>query len=157
MLGALIVWWPASFWLQWTMAEGTVHTGSPVRSTHYGIATSCWRNIQHDMPHIQVLLRINYDKIMMICKTRVPRIVSGLRLCIKRIKKSHNTNINYPSVRYITNKYALCIICAIFVPNHAPRSKIEVFWNRCNIGPSRKDVILVSSLRLVLFVSGSLK
>ena len=28
MLGALIVWWPASFWLQWTMAEGTVHTGS---------------------------------------------------------------------------------------------------------------------------------
>ena len=25
MLGALIVWWPASFWLQWTMAEGTVH------------------------------------------------------------------------------------------------------------------------------------
>ena len=29
MLGALIVWWPASFWLQWTMAEGTVHTGSP--------------------------------------------------------------------------------------------------------------------------------
>ena len=28
MLGTLIVWWPASFWLQWTMAEGTVHTGS---------------------------------------------------------------------------------------------------------------------------------
>ena len=27
MLGALIVWWPASFWLQWT--EGTVHTDSP--------------------------------------------------------------------------------------------------------------------------------
>ena len=60
------------------------------------------------MPHIQVLLRINYDKIMMICKTRVPRIVSGLRLCIKRIKKSHTTNINSPLVRYITNKYALC-------------------------------------------------
>ena len=31
MLGALIVWWPASFWLQWTMAEGTVHTGSPAK------------------------------------------------------------------------------------------------------------------------------
>ena len=31
MLGALIVWWPASFWLQWTMAEGTVHTGSPAQ------------------------------------------------------------------------------------------------------------------------------
>ena len=31
MLGALIVWWPASFWLQWTMAEGTVHTVSPVK------------------------------------------------------------------------------------------------------------------------------
>ena len=29
MLGALIVWWPASFWLQWTMAEGT---GSPENS-----------------------------------------------------------------------------------------------------------------------------
>ena len=29
MLGALIVWWPASFWLQWTMEEETVHTGSP--------------------------------------------------------------------------------------------------------------------------------
>ena len=28
MLGALIVWWPASFWLQWAMTEGTVHTGS---------------------------------------------------------------------------------------------------------------------------------
>ena len=25
MLGALIVWWPSSFWLQWTMTEGTVH------------------------------------------------------------------------------------------------------------------------------------
>ena len=31
MLGALIVWWPASFWLQWTMAEGTVRTGSPAK------------------------------------------------------------------------------------------------------------------------------
>ena len=31
MLGALIVWWPASFWLQWTMAEGNVHTGSPAK------------------------------------------------------------------------------------------------------------------------------
>ena len=31
MLGALIVWWPASFWLQWTMAEGTVHIGSPAK------------------------------------------------------------------------------------------------------------------------------
>ena len=31
ILGALIVWWPASFWLQWTMAEGTVHTGSPAK------------------------------------------------------------------------------------------------------------------------------
>ena len=31
MLGALIVWWPASFWLQRTMAEGTVHTGSPAK------------------------------------------------------------------------------------------------------------------------------
>ena len=28
-LGVLFVWWPASFWLQWTMAEGTVHGGSP--------------------------------------------------------------------------------------------------------------------------------
>ena len=25
MLGALIVWRPASFWLQWTMTKGTVH------------------------------------------------------------------------------------------------------------------------------------
>ena len=31
MLGSLIVWWPASFWLQWTMAEGTVHTGSSAK------------------------------------------------------------------------------------------------------------------------------
>ena len=31
MLGALIVWWPASFWLQWTMAEGALHTGSPAK------------------------------------------------------------------------------------------------------------------------------
>ena len=31
MLGALIVWWPASFWLQWPMAEGTVHDGSPAQ------------------------------------------------------------------------------------------------------------------------------
>ena len=31
MLGALIVWWPASFWLQWTMAEDIVHTGSPAK------------------------------------------------------------------------------------------------------------------------------
>ena len=31
MLGALILWWPASFWLQWTVAEGTVHTGSPAK------------------------------------------------------------------------------------------------------------------------------
>ena len=29
--GALIVWWPASFWLQWTMADSTVHTGSPAK------------------------------------------------------------------------------------------------------------------------------
>ena len=29
MVGALIVWWPASFRLQGTMAEGTVYTGSP--------------------------------------------------------------------------------------------------------------------------------
>ena len=136
-----------------------LHDNNAVNMTFrpIGITTSFLRNIHHDMPHIQVLLRINYDKIMMICKTRVPRIVSGLRLCIKRIKKSHNTNINSPLFRYIINKYALCIICAILVQNHAPRSRIEVFWDRCNIGPSRKDVILVSSLRLVLFVSGSLK
>ena len=31
MLGALIVWWPASFWLHWAVAEGTVHTGSPAK------------------------------------------------------------------------------------------------------------------------------
>ena len=31
MLGALIVWWPASFWLQWTMTEDTVHTSSPAK------------------------------------------------------------------------------------------------------------------------------
>ena len=31
MLGALIVWWPASFWLQWTIAEGTVLTGRPAK------------------------------------------------------------------------------------------------------------------------------
>ena len=31
MLGALIVWWPASFWLQWAMTEGTVHTDSPAK------------------------------------------------------------------------------------------------------------------------------
>ena len=31
MLGALIVWWPASFWLQWRMTEGTVHTSSPAK------------------------------------------------------------------------------------------------------------------------------
>ena len=31
MLGALIVWWPTSFWLQWTMAEGTVHGCSPAK------------------------------------------------------------------------------------------------------------------------------
>ena len=38
MLGALIVWWPASFWLQWTMTEGTVHTGSQVpNQTHRGM------------------------------------------------------------------------------------------------------------------------
>ena len=67
------------------------------------------------MPHIQVLLRINYDKIkMMICKTRVLRIVSGLHLCIKRIKKSHNTNIflpcllHYKQVRFIYHLYNIC-------------------------------------------------
>ena len=31
MLGALIVWRPASFWSQWTMADGTVHTDSPAK------------------------------------------------------------------------------------------------------------------------------
>ena len=31
MLGGLIVWRPASFSLQWTMADGTVHTGSPAK------------------------------------------------------------------------------------------------------------------------------
>ena len=31
MLGALIVWWPVSFWVQWTLAEGAVHTGSPAK------------------------------------------------------------------------------------------------------------------------------
>ena len=31
MLGALIVWWPALIWLQWTMAEGTVHASSPAK------------------------------------------------------------------------------------------------------------------------------
>ena len=31
MLGALIFWWPASFWLQCTMTEGTVHASSPAK------------------------------------------------------------------------------------------------------------------------------
>ena len=31
MLGVLIVWWPASFWLQWTVAESTVRDGSPAK------------------------------------------------------------------------------------------------------------------------------
>ena len=33
MLGAWIVWWPASFWLQWTIARGIVHAGSPAKFT----------------------------------------------------------------------------------------------------------------------------
>ena len=33
MLGTLIVWWPASFWLQWTMAEGTVHILTVLQSS----------------------------------------------------------------------------------------------------------------------------
>ena len=38
MLGVLIVWWPASFWLQWTVAEGTVYGSSPAKfPTHRGI------------------------------------------------------------------------------------------------------------------------
>ena len=44
MLGALIVWWPASFWLQWTMAEGTVHTGSPAKFSNK--PTEDWRQIR---------------------------------------------------------------------------------------------------------------
>ena len=31
MLGALIVWWPASFWLQWTVAEGTLCDGNSAK------------------------------------------------------------------------------------------------------------------------------
>ena len=31
MQGALIAWWPASFWLQWTVAEGTGYDGSPTK------------------------------------------------------------------------------------------------------------------------------
>ena len=41
MLGALIVWWPASFWLQWPMAESTVHTGSPAKFSTK--PTEAWR------------------------------------------------------------------------------------------------------------------
>ena len=69
---------------------------------------------KHDM-----LLRItgSYDK-MMICKTRVPRIVSGLRLCIKRIKKSHNTNINSPLVRHITNNVYVSFVQYLFKTMH---------------------------------------
>ena len=38
MLGALIVWWPASFWLQWTMAEGTYWQSCKVpNQTHRGM------------------------------------------------------------------------------------------------------------------------
>ena len=37
ILGALIVWWPTSFWLQWTMVEGSVHAGIPVAGAN-GVA-----------------------------------------------------------------------------------------------------------------------
>ena len=63
------------------------------------------------MPHIYMLLRIGDDKTVRICNTRLPHITSGLRLYIKRIKKSRSANINFPFVCYVTNKHVLCIIC----------------------------------------------
>ena len=63
------------------------------------------------MPHIYMLVRIGNDKTMMICNTRLPHITSGLRLYIKRVKKSRSANINFSVVCYVTNKHVLCIIC----------------------------------------------
>ena len=63
------------------------------------------------MPHICMLLRIGDDKTVMICNTRLPHITSGLRLYIKRVKKSRSANIDIPFVCYVSNKHILCIIC----------------------------------------------
>ena len=76
------------------------------------------------MPHIYMLLRIGEDKTVMICNTRLPHITSGLRLYIKRVKKSRSANINYHFVCYVTNKHVLCIICQKYLfktmhPSHA--------------------------------------
>ena len=85
---------------------------------------------------------------VMICNTRVPCIASGLRLCLKYLKQSQNTDINSQLVHCTTSKEALSIICAIFAQNHAPLSSAEVFWDRHNIGPNMKVAILLSSSRL---------
>ena len=58
-----------------------------------------------------MLVRIDDDKTAMICNTRLPHITSGLRLYIKRVKKSRSTNINFIFVCYVTNKHVLCNIC----------------------------------------------
>ena len=85
---------------------------------------------------------------VMICNKRVPCIASGLCLCLKHIKQSQNTNIDIQLVHYNTSKEALSIICAIVAQNRVPLSSIEVFWDRCNIGPNINVAILLSSLRL---------
>ena len=52
------------------------------------------------MPHIYMLLRIGDDQTVMICNTRLPHFTSGLRLYIKRVKKSRSANRKYKDYVY---------------------------------------------------------
>ena len=47
------------------------------------------------MSHIYMLLRIGDDKTVRVGNTRLPHITSGLRIYIKRVKKSLSANINF--------------------------------------------------------------
>ena len=67
MLGALIVCWPASFWLQWAMVEGTAHDGNlakfPTKPTEdlKKIGNVCYKQIEICAEYQDMLPRPRLD------------------------------------------------------------------------------------------------
>ena len=114
MLGALIVWWPASFWLQWTMADGTVHTGSPAKFSTK--PTEEWKKNRKMYAIKQIKICAEYRDML-----PRPRLdlsgTPGLRP-IGLSPGSWQTSLGLGSMSRYSAQILICIIIPVGIPNY---------------------------------------
>ena len=115
MLGALIVWWPASFWLQWTMAEGTVHTGSPAKFPTK--PTEEWKKNRKMYAIKQIKICAEYRD--MLPRPRLDITGTPVLRPIGLSPGSWQTSLGLGSMSRYSAQILICIILCWYVAVHA--------------------------------------